>query len=252
MPVWSNLEDYPIPSNTSMRQWAWEFLRRNQDYKDAWSLEDFKDCWTHFGVSSICDPVRDYSIELAAELGFNDHVPLYVVDCFTYPHWEYGRREGMLEHDFLNAVTPSLSGQVTIKFNARFDIDDQLEMARQKLQILRETLKAFKKDILSFERTMESQYPLYLRLLDAVDQEKLESDRLLIARAKPVLASREKDEAPDFPVTRRLEANLEQARFLRDFGYRFMPLRKHRNTVDHMEDEPIVFANLGILEELEK
>lgn len=32
-PCWKDSEDYPIPSETSLIQWAWEFFRRNQDYR---------------------------------------------------------------------------------------------------------------------------------------------------------------------------------------------------------------------------
>lgn len=35
-PDWRNPADYPAPEGTSPRRWAWEFLRRNPDYRADW------------------------------------------------------------------------------------------------------------------------------------------------------------------------------------------------------------------------
>ena len=40
-PAWTKAAGYPDIKNTSMREWAWEFLRRNPEYqKDYQKLED--------------------------------------------------------------------------------------------------------------------------------------------------------------------------------------------------------------------
>ena len=45
LPDWKDASQYPDPKTTSLRQWAWEFLRRNPEYQKLWSelIEPFYD-----------------------------------------------------------------------------------------------------------------------------------------------------------------------------------------------------------------
>lgn len=36
-PDWRTPADYPAPQDTGLRRWAWEFLRRNQEYRADWA-----------------------------------------------------------------------------------------------------------------------------------------------------------------------------------------------------------------------
>lgn len=36
IPNWRNLEEYPNPKTTTPQEWAWEFLRRNNEYRADW------------------------------------------------------------------------------------------------------------------------------------------------------------------------------------------------------------------------
>jgi hypothetical protein len=37
MPDWRHAEDYAFTADLTRHQWAWEFLRRNPDYRRQWA-----------------------------------------------------------------------------------------------------------------------------------------------------------------------------------------------------------------------
>ena len=70
MPNWQNPKDYPDKACTTMRQWAWEFLRRNKQYQEDY--RELSDMW-------ILEPDRESIAETA--LYFN------VLDKYSIWWW---------------------------------------------------------------------------------------------------------------------------------------------------------------------
>jgi hypothetical protein len=68
---WRREELYPKPEDLTPQQWAWEFLRRNHLYRQAWRDRASADyVQTHFGLTCLLDPSKS-----AADLGDESWIP---------------------------------------------------------------------------------------------------------------------------------------------------------------------------------
>ena len=69
MPDWRNPADYEYTADLTLHGWAWEFLRRNPEYRERWRQiqPDAPDAWESmvtlgdaFGLWVAADPSRDF------------------------------------------------------------------------------------------------------------------------------------------------------------------------------------------------
>jgi hypothetical protein len=55
---WHDPEKYAFTQNLSSAQWAWEFLRRNRDYRQEWAA--FNEVWQVLEAAYGRPPDRDF------------------------------------------------------------------------------------------------------------------------------------------------------------------------------------------------
>lgn len=60
MPHWKKAEDYSFTKSLSREQWAWEFLRRNNDYRREW--REFHETWLALEADYGKAPNRDFQL----------------------------------------------------------------------------------------------------------------------------------------------------------------------------------------------
>jgi len=58
MPDWRHAEDYAFTADLTRDQWAWEFLRRNPDYRREWAA--FSATWQDLEAAYGSPPNRDF------------------------------------------------------------------------------------------------------------------------------------------------------------------------------------------------
>ena len=58
MPDWRHAEDYAFTADLTRHQWAWEFLRRNPDYRRRWAA--FAATWRDLEAAYGSPPNRDF------------------------------------------------------------------------------------------------------------------------------------------------------------------------------------------------
>ena len=88
-PDWKESGNYPDPQNTSNVQWAWEFLRRNNEYQEhfLWAQENLKsDDRSDFVFDvNLFDPSPNYEVTRKAQGYFNK----YQINAFIDPSLDY-------------------------------------------------------------------------------------------------------------------------------------------------------------------
>ncbi len=198
LPDWTKPHQYPDPKTTSLRQWAWEFLRRNPEYQRLWDEliaphfdpkiwyndpvleilrnDEYQRGWQElippesrsevfeqqFGIRSFPPP---HSMS-SADPNFDFLGPRFVND-FLYFRRKLARRHWPMDQPFEIHETLS-DGDVLIRFNVRSSTEPQLDKARKIL----EQQKTYLEEMGDVETPISGklridQYRDYLRLLDA-------------------------------------------------------------------------------------
>jgi hypothetical protein len=62
MPDWADPTAYPKPDDLSLRQWGWEFLRRNPEYQLDWAHDELKP--GRWGLPEAVDPASKDVLEV--------------------------------------------------------------------------------------------------------------------------------------------------------------------------------------------
>jgi len=209
MPDWRKAEDYAYTEGLTLHEWAWEFLRRNPEYRADWaSLQDkiasgelIRD------MNATTEANAHYaSMNLAGkwDLYTMDDPYKAAIERHFRPHFRYTTDVSILQGDtgqgaYRDGVlwvhwplNPAL------RFNLLVPIEPQLEVARQILTRLRNQLKVADKVRVRTGKPQPDKFPLYVRVLDAyLDGAKdNEVGRALFADAyDPRLKAREVNEA---------------------------------------------------------
>lgn len=161
MPDWRDPEAYAYTEGLHVHEWAWEFLRRNPDYRAAWekyqvaAAKGFGASWgvtTRFGISDPVDPA------IPAPEGVPDWLETVdsVLDQITDE--EYVERYGDGAPDDLKEI---------FIFDVGRPIKPQLEIAAA---WLRQAQQDALGKILEAPKVRRDNLVLYLRLIDARDQ----------------------------------------------------------------------------------
>jgi Uncharacterized conserved protein (DUF2285)/Family of unknown function (DUF6499) len=164
VPDWRDPTQYP--RDRSLRQWAWEFLRRNPEYRAFWRehIEPFYDPTFQFqDVVGVVGPahgvpankqaklVRHFGLETFPPSPNDDYPPLFTGTGLRYT----AEREARL------LLYP---GQIAVIFDLTRPIKRQMAAARR---VFDEEKKQGK--IPGTHRNRIDQFALYLRVLDGVD-----------------------------------------------------------------------------------
>jgi hypothetical protein len=231
VPDWLRPQDYPAPQGPgAMMQWAWEFLRRNEEFRNFWLTKGelhYRERKEKFGILDSRDPRQ------------NSHIPAFsdtAVSCIEAPALSYERLPDSAEpvgpFGFVRPSRANLSKEVLLEnsrlqlswfamgvaIDLRFPLDGQLKAIRKLAEEDQLALKKAGRINPKTARTSDrDRYVLYLRILDAES-----------ARAKRSIIANEL--FPDFDnsyPSSRLKAfdnNYAEARRLRDSGYRALAL----------------------------
>jgi hypothetical protein len=204
VPDWQRPQDYPnFPGPFAMRKWAWQFLRRNPEFREFWltKVEPFT-TWRslphypelrRFGIIDLRSPREA------------DGFPAFS-DCVI----EYYPASTLLREAAQPPLVPFSEHDIAVSINLSRPIDDQIAEIRRLVVALGKPGRAAK---------TSSAYPTYLRILDAED-----------AEVRPAAIAEALFPGVDnvYPGRRRAKVfgnARTEARRLRDSGYRALALR---------------------------
>jgi hypothetical protein len=211
LPNWLQQSEYPSPSSASRLEWAWQFLRRNYEYQQAWE----EHTRPHYDPSDLSEPI-DSKSSRKLPLKRVDRPQLLETRLFqeqfrigTSPPpapSEPTAKLGFVAIRYAEVRgehTPRIPvghDQVLVLFNLNLSIDRQLADAK-------ELLKSFKRRQF---RARVDQYQRYLRLLDAkaVGASNADIARVLYPRAKDINDAKN-----------RIRKDMRIAKRLRDHDY---------------------------------
>lgn len=213
-PDWQIDSNYPKSATTSIKQWGWEFLRRNQDYEMDFSRAKLegehsdKDALSKkWNMFELIDPARDYGNELddAVIVHSTPDVADRAVLEFLGPLSEI--------------VRPS---EVAVIVDLSLPIEDQLDAAKKVVLIYQENFLVENEDVRLWDKNIPSNaFPAYLRILDA----KAVKPTITSAEIANVLFPAEDLDS----AAKKVRDNTTQAKKWSSFGYKKLFLKSAAN-----------------------
>lgn len=259
-PNWVQEKEYLRFEKITPEQWAWEFLRRNEQYIQTWG--QFKQTGTKpdtatlrqvFGITRLADPKTDWEhdgVWIPDEneknrwhsLAFDMFPEMEVIDFRDKRACIEGR--GMSPDEFARKTQPKSIEEVVVKFNLLNDIKSQLTAVELSLKARRSLVREMcvvtrsqKLQQFSIERC-RNEFTQYLRLLDAEVQLNEKNDKELLKQVQPILSPTYDDDS--FAVKdqiKRLKINLVRARIIRDGGYKSLTHVTHFKKLPKSADD---------------
>ncbi len=151
LPDWTDPRQYPPVEGTPGTQWAWEFLRRNPEYREAYSklthvtcMEEFSRLWNIAEKFHLADGLYPPDPESSQD----PHLSFRANWIRSYRHSE--------RHPEHTITIPP--GKVLIEFDTSLPFADQLRNAKEILKRAGSPCGA---------KFRASNFPVYLRVLDA-------------------------------------------------------------------------------------
>jgi hypothetical protein len=208
-PDWTDSKSYPTPETAGAEQWAWEFLRRNQEYQDTfqqyaeffkpdrfrswfenlvWNFDHLRNynlICQKFRVMHLVDPRRDYTQASEADgdlpalnfrIDFGWLLP-YSTQMETEP-----RSGGIYCKNFVPPL-PEKWGDVLVKFDLSVPLEIQFEQLKNSLADMQKTL--FDENLISDYKWANNgsnalnnfaDLQKYLRALDASESNKSDDE----------------------------------------------------------------------------
>lgn len=170
---WRNPGEYTYTEKLTLRQWAWEFLRRSKTYRELWNayteFMDFMD--KEFEGKEIGDPIRMPIgfFRRGAALGLLNHLtdPDIRADQAGEFKWAWGF--GLKISDESSTDRNENPAAVRITFDLTLPLDDQLRLVTHFLKESRKRLDAegWPRIAPSKLRIRPDLWLIYVRLLDA-------------------------------------------------------------------------------------
>jgi hypothetical protein len=249
VPDWLHPEDYPAPKGPSaLMEWAWEFLRRNDSFRDFWvnKVEPFiradgrigrdatgrfwpyyKEMQETFGISDPRSPRQNSWIPSFCD-GATAVLPAPAVSYEALPevsapvpgnHFVPPSRANLSKETILDNAKVQLSWfEMGFTIDLRLPLDDQLKVIRKLAEEDQLVLRRAGGVELKTARTSDK-YALYLRILDAHDAGAKRSD------VADVLFPMIDNVYPECCRLKAYDNARAEARRLRDSGYRAVALR---------------------------
>ncbi|MHB1934587.1 MAG: transcriptional regulator domain-containing protein [Leptospirillum sp.] len=221
LPDWRDASQYPPAEGTSGTRWAWEFLRRNPDYRKAYSELTHIISYGHRHESGSA-PTDEEIMDETRRL-FNICERFHLIDgvmppdpkrnenpCLSFrAAWmrSYPYRE---KHPDQIITVPK--GKILIEFDPSLPVETELQKARK---ILRE----HKREI---DRFPTGKLADYLRILDA-NQDRTNPSLSDIALVIYPRETEGRKPARDNPVRNKVHENLQTALLYRDKNYWKLP-----------------------------
>jgi hypothetical protein len=244
---WKDHETYPPKIGTRMRQWAWEFLRRNPDYQadyERWLRTAPKDRWPDPGedmsLYQFDPPARDGETFLQYErrVGRTERViaPLYDVMQKKY-HISSGFPPPPEDDDPPRFVTagygPFLCGpqrevhwrdglaaqQAIYLFDLTLPLEAQCRRALRVMQGQQRLRREKNPELYQIRRAREDLFQDYLRVLDAVAA-RVPIDEI----AATLFPKRKNNYGNGYLISQTIRNYRKAATQLRDTDYRILPM----------------------------
>ncbi|MFM9889895.1 MAG: transcriptional regulator domain-containing protein [Rickettsiales bacterium] len=233
LPNWRDASQYPSPSNTSAARWAWEFLRRNQEYQHSWQtmiapyitidgeydddaameivkrdrikrktlkeihvVSPAKIFMKKFGITTLCDPANK-----SPTIGFDTQSVSYLATSLDKPR---------------RVQTVISQKDMIVRFRMDWPLRPQIERAEKRLKERQQYLKKHHGLQVKAPRLQSALYQDYLRVLDG---------RLCGSKAREIADSlfpSQPNEYPDFPITKRIRNYWDAAKKMQSTEYLFI------------------------------
>lgn len=159
MTDWRNPEDYTYTESLHVHDWAWEFLRRNPEYRKAWTKHsraqernpNAAPSWSATYQFNIKEPVDP---DIPAPEGTPDWTE-WVGSIISY----------IDPDDYVDQYGDGLPElREVVVFDLGKPLEPQIELARM---MLRDSQKTIFGKVVPVPRPRRTQFPVYVRLLDA-------------------------------------------------------------------------------------
>ena len=190
-PDWRSAEAYAFTALLTREQWAWEFLRRNADYRADWQW--FSDTWRTLEARYGAPPDRDFfrwKQDTRAYRDDDEGNPL-LIECwmgarwglYKFPlnpaltalqvspdlHWRRPRAEVVLVRLDTPEYLDELDGKVALGFDLTLPLKEQMETAKRWLVGEQRRRCGTKPLPLRTVAGSRAEWTLCLRALDAQD-----------------------------------------------------------------------------------
>lgn len=176
---WKNPDDYDYLAEFNLHEWAWEFLRRNPEYREAYfALEasatkaKFREAqedpvkWEAFRALHIA-ATEPWGLRMPANPRFTyrEAFPNFVQQAGVQmpPSWTAPEAE---EGD----LWPGYPHTVVLQFDLHYSVEIQIQIAAERLRRFgRHIAEAFNYQPIApkTKQYRKGQFPLYVRILDA-------------------------------------------------------------------------------------
>lgn len=216
---WKNPKEYPPEDGTSMRQWAWEFMRRNPEY-----AQDIREINMVFRITLLSSSDQELARKLTDNEKFDkrqyftDKYACEFANGATLPE---DSRPPMYAAEWIPMSTiafPVYTKPTTWShFTARFDLSLPIKAQIRAVETnLKEAIKSLDPEKVPKPKNLHpDKYPIYLRLIDAnntgASQEEISE---FIYGTNGAL---------DEKTIKSIRDNTRAAHQLRDFGFRQLP-----------------------------
>src|SRR6266567_2890456 len=231
LPDWEDATQYPDPKTTSLRQWAWEFLRRNLGYQQLWAkLEALPGPVGFIYYENFTKMEKRLQIQQRFEKKFGVHNPAPPSMASTDPTFEW-RPRFVTRHvkywmkpvdwpEEFYVIDEALRdpAEAMISFNLHLPLRSQLDGVEKLLKDRVAHLTSLGV-LKGRDRRMKPQhFQGYLRLLDA---EATDASQKEMAKVIYNIV----DKYPDHAGEQKARDGLERAKWLRDKGYQFIAVQ---------------------------
>lgn len=184
---WKNPKDYDFLNDLGPNQWAWEFLRRNQKYKEDWKL--FNKKWQSYLVKSpkskfggvlITPEFSRFESRLSSKWGLDEmrNPDILYPDRINDPDgikflFDGGFDTSLMglskrEKYFLYWGVPDFeTGKISFTFNFHEPLEPQLQIVKKRFQDLQQKAKKKGLSVRTAFKPRINEWKLLLRIFDA-------------------------------------------------------------------------------------
>jgi hypothetical protein len=248
LPDWTKEDQYPDPKATSLRQWTWEFLRRNPEYQRLWTeliapYYDEKEGYHSLAATKAAEeraeknPIiqrmrtekRPYSI-IPPHTEFEER---FGIRFYPPPPWQEFNQPGrkpafvnegvkfaaplprrwMPEGEPYELKVILYDREVVIWFNLNYRLEDQIERAKGLLQ----ARKTYLRNLGELKERRSQDPRLYRKYLQLLDAEVSGASLTQMGRILFNLSKEGNSKARAFD-------SLKAAKQIRDYGYLYVSI----------------------------
>lgn len=210
LPDWRDASQYPDPRKTKNKQWAWEFLRRNPDYRKDFYKKIGKNNLTYevFNKPVIGFFEKKYRVKYPLSPAVNSPPNTFRFVDVIIRSYNFDGIEWLLDHSNHNKVRLE-EGEFLVRINSNMPIKPQIDRIKRHVKTFDGSKTA---------RKSAESYDVYLRTLDA-----LESGAEVKEIAAVLFPKIDNSYAAQHPVSKKIRDTIKpEALRLRSTGYHYI------------------------------